>query len=99
MGRAYPKQEAESALALIGFESHINERAYRNRPLTEDQKERNRKRSRVRALVEHIFGDMVQSMGGKLERVIGKARIETQVGLKNLADNFRRYVHLRESCA
>ena len=96
---AYRKQEAESALARIGFESHIHERAYRNRPLTEEQKEKNRERSRVRARVEHVFGDMVQSRGGKLERVIGQARIETQIGLKNLAYNLKRYVFLQTQCA
>jgi IS5 family transposase len=34
----------------------INERAYKGRPLTERQKERNRNKSRIRARVEHVFG-------------------------------------------
>ena len=92
---AYRSNAMEKALELVGFESEINERAYRNRPLSDLQKEANRERSRIRAKVEHVFGGMVQSMGGKLERVVGQARIETQIGLKNLVYNFRRYVFLR----
>jgi hypothetical protein len=46
-------------LALMGFEAHINERAYRNRPLSEEQKTANRERSKIRARVEHVFGDFV----------------------------------------
>jgi IS5 family transposase len=66
-------------LALMGFEAHINERAYRNRPLSEEQKTANRERSKIRARVEHVFGDFVTSMGGKVLRSIGLARAQTQL--------------------
>jgi IS5 family transposase len=81
-------------LKLMGFEPHINERAYRNRPLSEEQKAANRERSKTRAKVEHIFGDFVTSMGGKVVRSIGLARAQTQLGLKNLVYNLKRFVHL-----
>ncbi|ASC69416.1 Transposase InsH for insertion sequence element IS5-18 [Halomicronema hongdechloris C2206] len=81
-------------LKLIGFEPHINERAYRNRPLSEAQKTANRERSKTRARVEHIFGDVVTSMGGKVVRSIGLARAQTQLGLKNLVYNLKRFVCL-----
>ncbi|MEM8642030.1 MAG: IS5 family transposase [Cyanobacteria bacterium P01_G01_bin.54] len=89
---AYRGEKTEKMLELVGFESQINERAYRNRPLSESQTEANREKPKTRAKVEHVFGGMVQSMGGKLERVIGQARIETQIGLKNLVYNLKRYV-------
>lgn len=89
---AYRSQDDEWALALIGFDSQIHERAYRNRPLSEEQKETNREKSRTRAKVEHVFGDWVTSMGGKIVRSIGKARVEANIGLRNLAYNFKRYV-------
>lgn len=92
---AYRSSDMEKVLKMIGYESHINERAYRNHPLTEAQQAANRERSKTRSRVEHIFGAMVQDMGGKLERVIGQARIETQIGLKNLTYNFKRYVFLK----
>ena len=81
-------------LKLIGFEPHINERAYRNRPLTQEQKAANRERSKTRAKVEHVFGDLVTSMGGKMVRSIGLARAQTQLELKNLVYNLKRFVYL-----
>ena len=81
-------------LTLMGFDPHINERAYRNRPLTDEQKAANRERSKTRAKVEHIFGDFVTSMGGKVVRSIGLARAQTQLGLKNLVYNLKRFVYL-----
>ena len=68
------------------------QRAYRNRPLSEEQKAHNTERSRTRANVEHIFGIMTMTMGGKLVRSIGLASVKTQLGLKNLTFNLQRYV-------
>jgi IS5 family transposase len=95
---AYRSEEREKVLKLMGFESHIHERGYRNKALSEAQKEENREKSRIRARVEHVFGTFVNTMGGKMERVRGKARIETQIALKNLAYNLRRYVFLESRC-
>ena len=44
--------------AIIGEKKMVNqvcEKGYKNNPLTDEQKERNREKSRVRARVEHIF--------------------------------------------
>ena len=89
---AYRSKLIESVLAMLKFLSHIHERAYRNRPLTEKQKEANRERSKVRAKVEHVFGSWVNSMGGKLMRSIGQQSVKATIGLKNLVYNFKRYV-------
>ena len=89
---AYRSELIESVLRLLGFISYIHERAYRNRPLTEAQKESNRERSKVRAKVEHVFGTWVNSMGGKLMRYIGKQSIKASIGMKNLVYNLKRYV-------
>ena len=89
---AYLSIAIVTVLEMMGFESHINERAYRNRPLSEQQIADNRERSRTRAKVEHVFGSMVNEMGGKVVRTIGLARAETMLGLKNLAYNLKRYV-------
>ena len=79
-------------LGVMGFISCIHERAYRNRPLSQAQKESNRERSKVRAKVEHVFGTWVNSMGGKLMRCIGEKSIKANIGMKNLVYNFKRYV-------
>ncbi len=78
---AYRSKLIESVLQLLKFLSHINERAYRNHPLTEKQIEANRERSKVRAKVEHVFGHWVNSMGGKLMRSIGKQSVKATIGL------------------
>ena len=91
---AYRSGLIVDVLMLMGFEPQINERAYRNRPLTKEQKAANRERSKTRAKVEHIFGDFVTSMGGKMVRSIGLARAQTQLGLKNLVYNLKRFVSL-----
>lgn len=53
---AYRSEALEATLALLDYTSHIHERGYRNRPLTEPQKQSNRVKSKVRAKVEHVFG-------------------------------------------
>jgi len=73
---------------------HINEKGYRNNPLTDEQKASNRIKSKVRARVEHIFGHMQNSMGGTYIRCIGIRRAGCSIALKNLAYNLNRYVYL-----
>ena len=53
---------------------NINEKGYKNKPLTDEQKESNREKSRVRARVEHVFGHITNSMGGMFVRAVGKAK-------------------------
>ena len=90
---AYSSTRIIEVLTLMGFDPHINERAYRQRPLSEEQKASNRERSKIRAKVEHIFGDWVMTMGGKLMRTIGVARAKVNLGLKNLTYNLKRFVY------
>ncbi len=41
-----------------------------------------------------MFGAQTNDMGGTLVRSIGIARAKARIGLKNLAYNMRRVVHL-----
>ena len=74
--------------------SQIHERAYRNRPLTEAQKESNRQKSKVPARIEHVFGYMSQSMKGFYLRYIGRRRNAAAIGLINLIYNLARYAQI-----
>jgi len=94
---AYASRDREEVLALLGYTSQIHQRGYRNHPLTSEQKASNREKSRVRARVEHVFGDWVTRMGGKLVRCIGLERVRAYQGLKALAYNLSRYVSLQRS--
>ncbi|MCL1794479.1 MAG: IS5 family transposase [Oscillospiraceae bacterium] len=73
---------------------HICEKGYKNAPLSEEQKESNREKSKVRARVEHVFGYMTRFMGGITIRTIGMARAEREICGMNLAYNIRRSVFL-----
>ena len=88
---AYRSAEAEALLTEKAVTSQIHERAYRNRPLSQEQKENNRQKSRIRARIEHIFGYMSQSMKGFYLRYIGRRRNAAAIGLINLIYNLARY--------
>jgi len=77
-----------------GIDLQIHEKGYRNKPLTDEQKASNRKKSRVRVRVEHVFGHMTNSMGGMTIRCIGLTRARCAIALKNLAYNLSRYAYL-----
>lgn len=89
---AYRSEALESTLELLDYTSHIHERGYRNRPLTEPQRQSNREKSTVRATVEHVFGCWVTSMGGKAVRCVGHTAVSGYLGLKMLTFNLKRYV-------
>jgi len=59
-------------------------------PLGDEQRARNTAKSRVRARVEHVFGQMENGMGGMFLRSIGLARAKVGAALMNLAYNLRR---------
>ena len=88
---AYRSKETEKRLAQGNYKSHIHERAYRNKPLTDEEKETNRKRSQTRVRVEHVFGSQLQLAGDLLIRTIGIVRAKTKIGLRNLSYNLNRY--------
>ena len=94
---AYSGECFADLLSLGGFESLIHEKGARNHPLSEEAKKMNRVKSAIRACVEHVFGCMTMSMGGKLTRKIGLERTEVWWGLKNLTFNFLRYLQRSSS--
>src|SRR5664280_1677204 len=67
---------------------------HRNHPLSKAQQNANRKKSRIRVRVEHVFGAQQTSPGGRIVRTIGIERAKAKIGLQNLAYNIRRLVTL-----
>jgi IS5 family transposase len=94
---AYSGECFADLLSLGGFESLIHEKGARNHPLSDEAKKMNRVKSAIRACVEHVFGCMTMSMGGKLTRKIGLERTEVWWGLKNLTFNLLRYLQRSSS--
>ena len=91
---AYRSAETEAKLADRGLRSRIHRKAHRNRALSKREQQGNTTRSKTRARVEHVFGAQMNDMGGTLVRSIGIARAKARIGLKNLAYNMRRALHL-----
>ena len=87
---AYSGKELQENLPET-VESRIHEKGYRNHPLTEEQKARNREKSKIRARIEHIFGYMTMSLHGLTVRSIGIVRAKLNAGLTNLTYNLCRY--------
>lgn len=73
-----------------GVEGKICERSKRGKPLTEEQKARNKAISKIRCRVEHVFGFIEIKMKGSTCRLIGKARAAFNIGLTNLVYNLCR---------
>ena len=91
---AYSGEPVAKAIDQCKMVAQINEKGYRNKPLTEDQKDNNRVKSKTRARVEHIFGFIENSMGGSFLRTIGIIRATRTIGLMNLTYNIFRAIQL-----
>ena len=96
---AYRSAETETTLKAQGFKSRIHVRAARGHPLSKAKAEANRKKSRLRARVEHVFGAQETSPGGRIVRTIGIIRARAKIGLQNLVYNIRRLVTLERMAA
>lgn len=77
-------------IASFGMTPEICEKAYRNHPLTEEQKEENRRKSKVRARIEHVFGFVQATMGGSIVRTVGMTRATAHEQLTQLCYNVHR---------
>lgn len=91
---AYSGEPIAEIVVKHEMQNQIHEKGYRNAPLTEEQKERNKTKSKIRVRVEHIFGFIENSMNGSYIRSIGIKRATAIIGLMNLTYNMFRYMQL-----
>jgi IS5 family transposase len=77
---AYHSKELKAQAEAAGVEFNVNERASRHAPLNRKQRARNRRLSRVRAIVEHPF--LV------VKRLWGHAKVRYRGIAKNLAQMY-----------
>ena len=84
---AYFSEESLERLKASGYRPHIQGKGQKNHPLSEREKQGNRRRSRIRCGVEHVFGAQLARAGMLLERCIGLLRARAKTGLRNLAYN------------
>lgn len=91
---AYSGKPISDMLKRKNIINKIHEKGYRGNPLTDKQKDRNRKKSKTRARVEHVFGFMENSMNRMYLRVVGHKRVNAVISLMNLTYNMFRYLTL-----
>lgn len=91
---AYRSDKIEAMLRRKKVESLVHEKGYRGSPLTKRQQQRNRKKSKTRARVEHIFGFMTNSMNAMFIQSRSLIRATATIGLTNITYNLFRLVQL-----
>lgn len=90
---AYKSEANEEIMLENDLEDFLMLKAYRNTPLSEDDKVFNKKVSSIRVRVEHVFGRM-KYMGSDLFRRIGLKRAKQHNAFCNLTYNMDRYAFL-----
>ena len=89
----YRSKKNEALLEGRMLKSQIHRKKPRGQPMTINVARANRKRSAIRAPIEHIFAYQKDKMGLFI-RTIGLARARTKIGLANLVYNMRRLIWL-----
>ena len=84
----------ENGFAKRGVTPIICEKGFREHPLSDEQKQSNRTKSKVRCRVEHVFGFIERSMGGLVFRGIGIIRAKANVAMTNLTYNIARLAQI-----
>jgi len=90
---AYPNMELPEHVV-----NKISEKANRNHPLTEEQRENNHKKAKLRCRIEHVYAGMVQMVGGTNIRSKNLDRAVFNISMLNLLYNMRRVVSLDRMC-
>jgi len=88
---AYIGEPTDTMLRGNEIIPQIIERATRGNPLTDEQKDSNHIKSKIRCLGEHVFGFITNSMRDLYIKPIGFIRAKGVIGLINLLYNMCRY--------
>jgi IS5 family transposase len=89
-------ESKDDVVRECGMTPVICEKGHRNNPLTEEQKQSNRQKSKTRCRVEHIFGFIEGSMNGSFVRSIGIIRAKAATALTCLIYNIFRYAQINK---
>ena len=92
---AYLSEENDQILIEHSLENFVMFKAHRNKPLSSADKQYNKKVSRIRVRVEHVFGRM-KAMGADYCRKVGFKRAKQHISLTNLTYNMDRYAFLAQ---
>jgi len=96
---AYKSKKHDESLKAKHITNRVLNRAYRNKPLTEQQKRSNRLASGTRSIVERVFGVLKLHYAMGNARYLGLARNKARFGLMCVAHNIKRGMTLhRQYC-
>lgn len=95
---AYRSKANERLLAGNALVSRIHRKKPKRKPMPANVARANGIKSKVRAVVEHVFARQKGPMG-LVVRTIGLARATVKIGLANIAYNMKRAVWLTERAA
>ena len=88
---AYIGEPIDTMLRGKEIVPQIIERAFKGKPLTDEQIANNHTKSKIRCLCEHVFGFVTNSMNDFYIQSIGFQRAKGNIGLINLVYNMCRY--------
>ena len=88
--KAYCSQKHREALKSRGIKNGIQDRAVKNRPLTQQQLQRNRLITQARFVVERTFGSQARWFGRKILRYRGLAKAHAWHILQAISYNLKR---------
>lgn len=94
---AYRSKKHDDWLSEKGIENRLTKRAYRNRPLTPDDKIFNQTHSGVRSTVERVFGVLKQHYGMAKARYLGINRNRARFELMCVAHNIKRGISIKQA--
>lgn len=86
----YSGQPCAEILAGKSITAQVCEKGVRGKPLTQAQKRANRRKSKKRSRVEHVFGFMTVSMKAMHKRCVGMVRNRASIIFCNLIYNMAR---------
>ncbi len=92
---AYRIEKIENELNAKNLISMIHEKGYRKKSFIKAQQKRNKKKSKMRVRVEHIFGFMTNSMNRMHIRCQNFVRADVTIGLMNLTYNLFRLTQIK----
>lgn len=96
---AYSSAAMEELYKAKGVISRVNQKGYKNKKLTEAQRKENRRKSKIRSRVEHVFGFMANSMNGLFLKYRSFKRNQAAIGLMNLTYNLFRLAQMNIALA
>ena len=84
--------EAESAEK--GYQDRIMKKAYRNKPLSEEDKKRNKAIGKIRWVVERSFGTLKKVQEFVRARYLGLCKVDMEFNFRALVHNMKKTINL-----